>query len=60
MLHLREADAAGLQARMPVTVRSENYLISAPPENLKNGLVRVELMSDNADAQSPGEGERWR
>ena len=45
---------------MPVTVRGENYRISAPPENLQNGLVRIELMPDNADAQSPGEGERWR
>ena len=60
VLHLLEADAAGLAVREPVSVRGENYLVSSPPERLQNGLVRIELMPDNADAQSPGEGERWR
>lgn len=59
VLFLLEADASELSERDALTLRGTVYLIASldPPED---GLVRIELMEQRTDVQSPPQGARWR
>ena len=59
VVSLLAADAAELRERDPVTIGGQVYLVTRI-EDAGNGLVRIWLMPDITDVNSPPEGERWR